>query len=231
MASETLDTSQHCLGHLLESFLVPATHDLSFREVVARCLYENRHDAQRQLDDLITCRNRAREELDGLVEAHREATGAVRRRVKWDMDLCRRDLETLRARISFVESHLQEGSPEGDDDDDSSPESAEAEMPPEAGAKDVPAGGAPENAPAVDAPAPVPGPPPREDHAMEVDEGAIGPSPTSPVSRDDDNLLSGNVTAGVEAELAHLTISSPSVQEAEGEEASHAEAPPPLEVV
>ena len=40
-ASETLDASQHCLGRLLESFLIPTTHDLTFREVVARCLYEN----------------------------------------------------------------------------------------------------------------------------------------------------------------------------------------------
>ena len=41
LASETLDVSRHCLGHLLESFLIPTTHDLTFREVVARCLYEN----------------------------------------------------------------------------------------------------------------------------------------------------------------------------------------------
>ena len=34
-ASQSLDTSQHHLGHLLESFLVPTTHILSFREVVA----------------------------------------------------------------------------------------------------------------------------------------------------------------------------------------------------
>ena len=40
-ASETLDALRHCLGHLLESFLIPTTHDLMFREVVARCLYEN----------------------------------------------------------------------------------------------------------------------------------------------------------------------------------------------
>ena len=40
-ASESLDASRHCLGHLLESFLIPTTHDLTFREVVARCLYEN----------------------------------------------------------------------------------------------------------------------------------------------------------------------------------------------
>ena len=36
----------HCLGHLLESFLVPTTHDLTFREVVGHCLYENWRDAQ-----------------------------------------------------------------------------------------------------------------------------------------------------------------------------------------
>ena len=40
-ASEALDASRHCLGCLLESFLIPTTHDLTFREVVTRCLYEN----------------------------------------------------------------------------------------------------------------------------------------------------------------------------------------------
>ena len=79
MASETLDASQHCLGHLLELFLAPATHGLSFREVVAPCLYENKRDTQHQLDDLYARRNRAREELDGLIEAHREATGTARK--------------------------------------------------------------------------------------------------------------------------------------------------------
>ena len=56
-ASETLDASRHCLGHLLESFLIPTTHDLTFREVVAHCLYENRRDAQHHLNDLVRCRN------------------------------------------------------------------------------------------------------------------------------------------------------------------------------
>ena len=138
------------------------------------------------------------------------------------MDLRHRDLDTLRACISFVESHLWEGSPERDDEDDSSHEGAETEMPHEAGADD---------APPEDAPAQVPGSPPREDPAMEVDEGAVGQPPTSPISRDDDELLSGNITAGVEVDLAHLTVSSPSGQEAEGEEASRTKAPPPLEDV
>ena len=65
---------------------------------------------------------------------------------------------------------------------------------------------------------------------MEVDEGAVGP-PTSPVSREDDSLLNGNNAVGVEADLAHLTVSSPSGQDGEGEEATNAEAPPPLEDV
>ena len=76
LASEMLDTSQHCLGCLLESFLVPATHDLSFREVVVRCLYKNWCDAQHRLNDLITCCTRVRQELNDLVEAHRAASGS-----------------------------------------------------------------------------------------------------------------------------------------------------------
>ena len=221
-ASETLDASQHCLGCLLESFLVPPTHGLSFREVMARCLYENRCDTQRRLDDLVVCRNRVCEALEGLVEAHREATGATKRRAKKDMDLHCHDLESLKAHISFEESHLWEGTPERDVQDDPPQVDAETGMSLEVGAND---------APSESATAPVPGSPPSEDPAMEVDEGTVGPPPTSPVSRDDNDLLSSNVTAGVEAGLAHLTVSSPSGREVEGEEASHAEAPPPPEEV
>ena len=137
------------------------------------------------------------------------------------MDLRCCDLKSLKACISFVESHLREGSPERDVQDDPPHGDADTEMSLEAGADD---------APSESAVAPVPGPP-NEDPTMEIDEGAVGLPPTSPVSRDDDDLLSGNVAAGVEVGLAHLTVSSPSGQEVEGEEASHAEAPPPPEEV
>ena len=86
-ASEALDASQHCLGCLLESFLTPTTHDLTFREVVARCLYENRRDAERHLNDLVKHRNHICKELDDLVEAHRDASGSSRRRMKKEIDL------------------------------------------------------------------------------------------------------------------------------------------------
>ena len=87
LASEMLDVSQHCLGCLLESFLVPATHGLSFREVVACCLYKNRRDAQHRLNDLVTHCNRVCQELNDLVEAHRVATGSSQKRIKKDLDL------------------------------------------------------------------------------------------------------------------------------------------------
>ena len=107
--------------------------------------------------------------------------------------------------------------PEGDD---SLNQGAEAVRPPESGADD---------APSESATAPVSGTSPGEDAAMEVDKGAIVMPPTSPVSREDDDLLNENEAVGVEAGLAHLTVWSPSGQVREGEGASVVEAPPPLE--
>ena len=221
-ASETLDTSQHCLGCLLESFLIPTTHDLTFREVVGRFLYKNRRDAQHHLNDLVRCRNRVREELDDLMEAHREASGSSRRRIKKEIDLRCKDLESLKGRISHEEFHLQEDMPEQDvpERDDPLEQGAEVGMPPNSRANDTCS---------ESATAPVSGPSHGEDATMEVDEGAVGLPPTSPVSREDDNLLDENEVGGVEAGLAHLTVSSPSGQDGEGEGAFIAEALPPLE--
>ena len=91
--------------------------------------------------------------------------------------------------------------------------------PSKSGADDTPGG----------AMAPVSDTSPGEDAAMEVDEGAFVVPPTSPVSREDDDLLDENEAVGVEAGLAHLTVLSPSGQVREGEGASIVEAPPPQE--
>ena len=221
LASETLDASQHCLGCLLESFLIPTTHDLTFNEVVGHCLYENWRDAQHCLNDLIRHRNHVCKELDDLVEAHREASRSSRKRIKKEIDLRCKDLESLKGHISHEESYLQEDMPEQDipERDDPLNQGAEVVMPPDPRADDAPSGGTT---------APVSGSPPSEDAAMEVDEGAVGLPPTIPVSREDDNLLNGNEVVGVEAGLAHLTVSSPSGQDGDGEGASVAEALPPL---
>ena len=72
MTSETLEASQHSQGPLLDLFLTPMTCNLTFKEVVDRILYENRHDAQSWLDDLRARRAHIHEELDDLTKAHRE---------------------------------------------------------------------------------------------------------------------------------------------------------------
>ena len=88
--------------------------------------------------------------------------------------------------------------PESDDPLD---QGTEAVMPHDSRADDTPSGSAM---------APVSGSSPGEDAAMEVDEGAVSLPPTSPVSREDDDLLDENEVVEVEAGLAHLTVSSPS---------------------
>ena len=143
-ASETLDTSRHCLRHLLESFLIPTTHDLMFREVVARCLYENWCDAQRHLDNLIRHHNWVREELNDLMEAHKGASGSSQKRIKKEIDLRRKDLESLKGCISQEESYLQEDMPEQDipESDDPLDQGAEVVMPPDSRADNAPSGSA-----------------------------------------------------------------------------------------
>ena len=104
--------------------------------------------------------------------------------------------------------------------DDPLKQGAEAGMPPDSQADD---------ARSESTMAAVSSPSPGEDATMEVEEGAAGLPPTSPVSREDDSLLDENEVGGVEAGLAHLTVSSPSGQDGEGEGASVAKALPPLE--
>ena len=142
--------------------------------------------------------------------------------MKKEIDLQCKDLEFLRGCISQEESYLQEDMPEQDvpEGDDLLNQGAEAVRPPKSRANDTPSGGAA---------APVSDTSPGEDAAMEVDEGAIVMPPTSPVSREDDDLLDKNEAVGVEAGLAHLTVSSPSGQVREGEGASVIKAPPPQE--
>ena len=70
--------------------------------------------------------------------------------------------------------------------------------------------------------------PPAEGHAMEVDEEGVVSPQASPVSHEDDELLTGSDAIGAEAGLAHLTISSPRGPDGKGEEASILEALPLL---
>ena len=119
-----------------------------------------------------------------------------------------KDLESLREHISYHKSHLGE-----DPSEDSTPSDAEAEMATTPRADDAPSESA--TAQASDTP-----PTEGQTHAMEVDDEGIHSPPASPVSPADDDLLTGGGAIGVEADLAHLTVSSPRDPNGKGEAAS-----------
>ena len=192
------------------------TCNLTFKKVVDRVLYENRRNAQRLLDDLRAHRAHICEELDDLTKAHREESDkSSQKRIKKEIDMRHKDLESLRVCISHHESHLRQDPWEDNTpgDDGLFGHGAEAEMATAPGADDAPSESTMTQAS---------DPPPTEGqtHAMEVDDEGIGSPPTSPVSPADDNLLTGGGAIGVEADLAHLTVSSPRGPNGKGEEAS-----------
>ena len=221
LASETLEASQHCLGPLLESFLAPMTSNLTFCEVVDRVLHENQCDAERHLEDLRARHAWICQELDDLIQAHRESEKSSRKRIKKEIDTKLKDLESLKRRISQCESHLEQDTPGDDtpDIDDLLDQGAETEIATAPGANKAPSGSAV---------APPSDPPPTEGHAMEVDEEGVVSPQASPVSHEEDDLLTGGGATGVEAGLADLTVSSPRGPDGKGEEASVPEALPPL---
>ena len=214
MASETLEASQHRQSPLLESFLTPSTSNLSFWEVVDCILQENQHASERLLNYLHACRAHTRQELDDLTKAHRESDKSSRKRIKKEIHLRRKDLESLRERISYYESCLRQD-PLGDDtpdDDGLFGHGAQARMATAPGVHD---------APSESATTQTSDPPPTEGqtHAMEVDDEGTHPHSASPVSTAEDDLLTGGGAIGVESDLAHLTVLSPRSPNGEGEEA------------
>ena len=98
------------------------------------------------------------------------------------------------------------------DDDGQFDHGAQTEMAPAPGADDAPSESA--TTPASD-------PPPAEGQTqdMEVDDDGICPRPPSPVSHEDDDLLTDSEAIGVESDLAHLTVLSPRGPDGKGEEA------------
>ena len=221
LASESLEAGQHHLGPLLESFLTPRMSGLTYQEVVDHVLTENRRASEQSLCHLQVCHTHEREVLEGLIKVHGEldkADKAARKSLKKEIDQRRKGPEMLKERISHYEAQLgqepSEGSTPGDDGQIRHGAQAEAALAPVAN-----------DAPSESTVIPAPDPSPAEDQAqaMEVDDYAAHPSLPSPVSHEDDDLLSSlpqSEVTEVESGLAHLTVSSPRDPNGEGEEAS-----------
>ena len=221
LAFESLEAGQHYQGPLLESFLTPRMSSLTYQEVVNQVLMENRRATDQSLCHLQEHRTHEREVLEGLIKVHGEldkVDKAARKSLKKEIDQRRKGLETLKECISHYEAQLRqepsEGSAPGNDGQIHHGAQAMAAPAPVA-----------DDAPSENAKIPAPNPSPAEDQAqaMEVDDYAARSSQPSPVSREDDDLLSGLPPSGateVESGLAHLSVSSPRGPNEEGGEAS-----------
>ena len=219
-ASLSLEVTQHGRRPLLELLLAPMMSSLTFAEVVQCVLVKNRHRVESLLDDLQGCRAQLQGELDDLIEARkRESVKPSRKRIKKEMDLRQKDLESLSVAISQHESSLGWDQPEETttSDDGSSDHGAgdaeEAEMAITPVADD---------APPVSAMTHPPDPPPVEEqtHSMEVDDGNDGQPPASPISPREDELLTGSGMVDVEGEMANLKVSPPRGQDGDDKDTS-----------
>ena len=220
-ASLSLEVTRHGRGPLLELLLAPMS-SLTFAEVVQCVLAENWHRVESSLDDLQGCRAQLQGELDDLIEAHkRESVKSSRKRIKKEMDLRQKDLESLSIAISQHESSLGRGRDQleetttSDDSlsDHGARDAEEAEMAITPVADDAPPVSAMTHPPD---PAPVK----EQTHSMEVDDGNDGLPPASPVSPREDELLTGGGAVGVEGEMANLKVSSPRGQDGGDEDTS-----------
>ena len=219
-ASQTLEAARHQRGPLMDLLLAPMTGNLTFAEVVGRVLDENQHHEESSLANLQGCHTRIRRELDDLIETCRaESDASTRKRLKREIDLRKKDIESLRVAISHHQSNLGQDK-SGDvapDDDDSSDhgagEAAESKMAIASETGDTPSVSAPEQS--SDSP-----PAKSQSHAMEVDNEQGDPPPANPVSPADDDLLTGRGTADIEGDLANLTVLSPKNPDGGGPDAS-----------
>ena len=95
MASETLESSRHCLGPLLESFLTLRTSNLTFQELVDCVLNENHQASQQSLHYLRGRGTHDCEVLDGLIKAHGEldkSNKATQKNLKKEINQRRKSL-------------------------------------------------------------------------------------------------------------------------------------------
>ena len=135
ITSQTLEAVRHKKGPLVDLLLAPMTGNLTFAEVVGQVLDENRCHEESLLANLQGRCTQIRGELDDLIETGRaESDASTRKRLKREIDLRRKDIESLKVAISHHQSDLGRGE-SGDaapNDDDSSDhgagEAAESDM-------------------------------------------------------------------------------------------------------
>ena len=203
------------IGPLLEYFLMPKLSDITLEEVAARVAQENRRDMEASLRDLHEERDSLRNGIELLASARdNEKLRERKKTIKKQLDTRRRELHSNQERISQLEELLGLEQPQ--------------EPPTAQGPLDViveettettvmtdeetESEATPLGDPTGDATAPV-----RE---TEQDMETEGDGGNSPVTPNEDDLLTGAGTADVETGIVSLHIDSPAKPRGDGDAAT-----------
>ena len=203
------------IGPLLEYFLMPKLSDITLEEVAARVAQENRRDMEASLRDLHKERDSLRNGIELLASARdNEQLRERKKTLKKQLDTRRRELRSNQQRISRLEELLGLEQPQ-------QPPTAQGPLDviveettettvmtdEETESEATPLGGR-----TGDATAPV-----RE---TEQDMETEGDGGNSPVTPNEDDLLTGASTADVETGIASLHVDSPAKPRGDGDAAT-----------
>ena len=203
------------IGPLLEYFLMPKLSDITLEEVTTRVAQENRRDMEASLRDLHEERDSLRNEIELLASARdNEQLREMKKTLKKRLDTQRRELHSNQERISQLEELLGLEQPQEPPTaqgclDVIIEETTETTVmtDEETESEATPLGG-----PTGDATAPV-----RE---TEQDMETEGDGGNSPVTPNEDDLLTGAGTADMETGIASLHVDSPAKPGGDGDAAT-----------
>ena len=201
------------IGPLLEYFLMPKLSDITFGEVASTVAQENHRDMEISLRDIHEERDSLQNEIELLAHARdSKQWREMKKTLKKQLDTSRRNLHSNQERISWLEELLGLGQsqepPTGQGRlDVIIEETTEMTV---ATADEAESGATPLGGPTQDANAP--------EREMEQDMETEGPG--SPVTPNEDDLLTGAGTADVEMGIASLHVDSPDKPGGDGEAAT-----------
>ena len=201
------------IGPLLKYFLMPKLSDITLREVAARVAQENRRDMEISLRDLHEERDSLRNKIELLARARdNEQWRETKKTLKRRLDTRRRELHSNQERISRLEELLgleQSWEPPTGQGhlDVIVEETTETTV---MMADEAESGATPLGGPTRDATTP--------ERETEQDMETEGPG--SPVTPNEDDLLTGAGTADVETGIASLHIDSPAKPGGDGDAAT-----------
>ena len=201
------------IGPLLKYFLMPKLSDITLEKVAARVAQENHRDMEISLRDLHKERDLLQNEIELLARARdNEQRRETKKTLKRRLDTRRRELHSNQERISRLEELLGLEQPR-------EPPTAQGRLDviveettemTVMTAEEAESGATPPGGPTGDATAPV----------RETEQDMETEGPGSPVTPNEDDLLTGAGAADVETGIASLHVDSPAKPGGDGDTAT-----------